>query len=197
VASFLGSICSIFLTEGVGMKAMRYKSKLHQAGFTLVEVGIVVAIGLLLLLGIGAANRTIAGTKVNNEIGEIKTIIANVQRQYSGKSNYATATLTDIIALKSMPDERKASATTAVNRWSGAITMAPATITTANDSIRYSSAGVPEYECTQIVPQVEGSLTRVAVAGTDVKAAGGQLNQTTLGTQCAGGNVTIDYYFPK
>lgn len=181
----------------MSIKMKNFTSKTKQAGFTLVEIGIVVAIGLLFLLGIGAAGRTIAGTKVNSEIGEIKTIAANVQRQYSGKSSYATATLTDMIALKSIPDERKLTATTAANRWSGAITLAPATLNTANDSIKYTSAAIPEYECTQIVPQVEGSLLRVAVAGTDVKALGGQLNQTTLGTQCAGGNVSIDYYFGK
>ena len=79
------------------MKQM--KSMKSQGGFSLVELGIVVAIGLLILLGIGAANRTIAGTKVNSEVGEVKTITANVQRQYSGRANYATASLTDMIAL--------------------------------------------------------------------------------------------------
>lgn len=177
------------------MKTMSQKK--NQKGFTLVELGIVVAVGLLLLLGIQQSNRTIANTKVNSEIGEIKTISANVQRQYSGSSNYSTATLANIIALKSLPDERVLTATTAANRWGGAITLAPATVNTASDTLLYTSAAIPEYECTQIIPQVEGSLVRVSVDGTDVKPAGGALDQTALGTNCDGGNVSIGYYIAK
>jgi len=169
----------------------------NQKGFTLVEIAIVVAISLLLLAGVIGVNRIIANTKANDEIGELKQESTGIQKIYANNSNYATATLTDIIALKGLPDARITSTTTATNRWGGAITIAPATLATANDAIKFSTAGVPEYECVSVIPQVEPGFSRISVGGTDVKAYGGTLNKTTLGTQCTGGNVAVDYYFTK
>lgn len=176
---------------------MNYKSLKKQLGFTLVEVGIVVAVVLLLLSGVIGAQRIIAGTKVNDEVGELKTVATSVQKIYSSDPTFATATLTQILALKGLPNARVASATTAANRWGGAITIVPATINTANDAMLMTTNAVPEYECVNVVPQAEAAFARISVAGTDVKAAGGVLNKTTLGTQCAGGNVAIAYYFTK
>lgn len=174
-----------------------FKSYRNQSGFTLVEVGVVVAIVLLLLAGVVGANRIIAGIKVNDEIGELKMITTNVQRIYANNSNYATLTLADVIALKGVPESRIASATTASNRWGGAITMTPVTLTTANDGVRLDTTGVPTYECISVIPQVDPGFAVIAVGGTTVKALGGALNKTALGTACAPGNVTISYTFTK
>ncbi|WP_292802386.1 type 4 pilus major pilin [Methylotenera sp.] len=169
----------------------------NQAGFTLVETGIVVAIVLLLLAGVVGAPRIIAGMKANNEIGELKTITTGVQKIYSNDPTFAGATLTEVISLRGLPDERITSATTAANRWGGAITLAPATVNTANDSILLTTTNVPEYECVNVIPQAESGFIRIAVNGADVKAAGAALNKTTLGTQCVDGANSIGYYFTK
>lgn len=172
--------------------------KKNQGGFTLVELAIVVAIGLLLFLGISKANKVMADSKVTQEIGELKQIAAAVQKQYANKANYASATMTAIIGMNSIPEERKLTATTASNRWGGTLTLAPATVNTTSDSIAMTSTELPKYECTQLISQVENGFTRIDIAGTAVKPAGGVLNETTLSTQCnSASTVTAIYYFSK
>lgn len=174
-----------------------FKSMKKQLGFTLVEVGIVVAVVLLLLTGVIGVPKIIANAKANDEIGELKTITTAVQKIYATSPNYAGVTLAEVISLKGIPDERKVSATVAANRWGGAITMAPTTCNTANDCMLMTSNNVPEVECVAVIPSAAGGFARIGVAGTDVKPLGGALDKTALGTQCAGGNVTITYYFTK
>lgn len=168
-----------------------------QKGFTLVEVGIVAAVVLALLAGVIGAPRVMANMRANDEIGELKTISTSVQKIYSNSANYTGATLAEIIGMKGIPDNRVVNASTATNRWSGSLTLTPATLSTTDDSMRLTQTQVPEYECANIIPQVESGFARVSVNGTDVKPFGGTLNRTTLGTQCSGNAITVDYYFTK
>ena len=172
-------------------------SQFKQKGFTLVEVAIVVAIGALLLIGISQAPRIIAGNKSNAEIAEIPQIVTGVQKIYANQATYAGATLTQVIALNGLPPER-VSAGAGVNRWGGAITMAVATVTTANDAIALTSVNVPSLECTDIIPSVANRFARVQVNGVDVKSIGAALSLVALGTQCAtAAQVPIIYTFTK
>lgn len=172
--------------------------KQNQKGFTMVEIAIVVAIAALLLIGVTAAPRIIASNKANAEASELPQIVTGIQKVYANYPNYAGATLAQVIGMKALPDERVTTATTANNRWSGAITMATAATYNPNDSIKLSYASVPTRECNDVLQSVESRFIRIAVAGVDVKPAGGTLNLTTLGTQCgSANNVNIDYYFTK
>ena len=171
--------------------------KKNQKGFTLVELGIVVGLVLLLLSGLAGASRVISGTKVNDEVSELRSIVSNVQKIYAGASVYTGATLTDIIALKGLPDARVTSATTAANRFGGALTFTVSTLSSTDDSLKMSSAATPEYECLNIIPQVDSVFSKIMIGTNIVKPVGGTVSKTVLATGCTGGNKTIDYYFGK
>ncbi|MFL9611136.1 type 4 pilus major pilin [Methylobacillus sp. Pita2] len=185
-----------FHNSNLNLKAKLINAK-RQGGFTLVEVGIVAVVVLALLAGVINAPRIMADMRANDEIGELKTISTNVQKIYSNAPSYNGATMAEIIGMKALPKNRVVNATTATNRWSGSLTLTPATLTTADDAIRMTQTAVPEYECATIIPQTEAGFARISVGGTDVKPFGGTMNRTALGTQCTGANLTIDYYFTK
>ena len=176
---------------------MKRTIKKSQKGFTLVELGIVVGLVLLLLSGLAGASRIIAGDKVNDEVSELRAAVNNIQKIYASSSVYTGATLTDIIALKGIPDSRITSATTAANRWGGAITVTVNTLNSTDDSIKYSTAAVPEYECLNILPQVDSVFAKIMIGTNIVKPVGGTVSKTVLATGCSGGNKTVDYYFTK
>ncbi len=190
-------------------KAMNFKK--HQGGFSLMDImlwaGIVLA-GFFALMAINS----MAKGKLNstNEARDLPTIIAGIQNTYSSQSTYVGATMDTVARGNVWPATQTtipgAGAATVMNRWSGNVTLAPATITTANDIARLVYPNVPATECISVVNAAAGSLRRVYVdsansgtagAGTMVKADGAVLNVTTLATACSGTQNSITYDIPK
>lgn len=166
-------------------------------GFTLVEMLIIIAIVGVVVGGIAAGvTRGLAKQRANDESSELQEVVTNIQGAYSNKSNYAGVTAAQLITLSVFPEAR-VSGTTVSNRWSGAVTVAAATCSIANDCAAMTSTAVPDTECKGVVQKVDGVMRIITVNGTSVKALGGQLDLTALGTACANGANTIVYTFSK
>lgn len=185
--------------------------KINQRGFTLIELGVVVAIGFLLVgIGLYKAPTIMANYRVNAELQELPQIVTNIQKSYVNSPSFVGVSLDSIIRLDAFPQNRVtipgAGAATATNRWNGAVTFAPGTITTANDIGRMVSAAIPASECKNVVVGAAQMFRRVFVdsansatvgAGTIVKADGLPLDPTALGTACSGAINSITYDFAK
>lgn len=154
-------------------------------GFTLVELMIVIVLGgLVIAVAIAAAPRIKAHINGNKDMAEIPDVVANVQAHYSLKSNYSTLTNNIVNSYKLVPDDMNGGAGSITNRYGGVVTLAPATITVANDSFTYSTGGVPSRVCLKIIPQLAPQFLNASINGTVVKPTGGVLDETTAADRC-------------
>ena len=187
------------------MKNTSLKNK--QAGLTLVELGIVVAVSAtFIVLGLLIVPKVLANNRANAEMAEVTQIITNIQKTYANANSYQGATLDAIARLNAFPAERVTigAPSTAVNRWGGAVTITVGTLTSANDIIRMVYAAVPEIECKAVIQgmahvtrrvYVDNANGAVAGGGTLVKGDGALLNIGTLGgaTGCGANLNSITY----
>jgi len=179
----------------------------RQGGFTMVELGVVVAIAAaILVIALTVVPTILANNRANAEMQELPSVTSNIQKAYSNAPNYTGATLDSVIRLNAFPAERvtvpAAGAATATNRWGGNVTMAVGTLTSANDIARVVYTGVPERECKTVIQGVTNLMRRVYVdsanggnagGGTLVKNDGAALDLAALGTACAATNsITYD-----
>lgn len=157
----------------------------NKKGFTLVELMIVIVLGgLVIAVAVAAAPRIKANIQGNKDMADIPDIVGNVQAHYSLKTSFSTLTNTIVTSYKLVPDDMIVAAGTISNRYGGTVTLAPATISVANDSFTISYGGVPSRVCLKIVPQLAPQFLNASVNGTVVKATGGVVNDTTAATQC-------------
>lgn len=189
----------------------RILARTKQGGFTLIELGIVVAIGFLLIgIGLYKAPSIMANYRANAETTELPQIVTNSQKIAVNSSNYTGFTLDTFIRNDAFPANRitvpASGSATATNRWNGTITFAVGTIATAGDIGRYVYTNVPDAECKAVVNAVSQMFRRIYVdkgnsgtagAGTVVKADNAQLDTAALGTSCSGNANSITYDFAK
>jgi hypothetical protein len=92
-----------------------------------------------------------------------------------------------------IPPSTHVTATTANNKYSGAITLVDNSLTTPGTAL-LTYANVPAEECSGIVNGTQSLARQMAVAGTEVKPLDGQINLATLNTQCiSAANVAITW----
>jgi prepilin-type N-terminal cleavage/methylation domain-containing protein len=178
---------------------MKYSLKKRQSGFTLVELGMVVAIGAIIIgIGLVVVPSILASTRANAEISELPTVVTKIQRSFQNQPNYSLVSQSTIAGLKAFPDAQ-VSGTTITNRWGGTVTVAPATLVTADDAVALTSTQIPTAECLQLGQGVEGTMRQISIAGVVVKADGtSATDPAKLGTQCnSASTVTIVYTFGK
>jgi hypothetical protein len=193
------------------MQAHRTRiSKRRQAGTSLIELILYVGAAVLIIIAIlGVAYMVRSKAFAMNESRELPQVISGVQNTYNSQPNFAGATLDAVARGNVWPANETiipgAGAATVSNRWGGAVTLTPGTITTGSDIARLVYSNVPQTECNNVVSAVAGSLRRVYVdntnsgtagAGTIVKADGGTLNVGTLATACSGAQNSITYDVP-
>lgn len=188
-------------STSVKRQGMALGSKKRSKGFTLVEMGIVVAIGAIIIgVGIAVVPGIMASNRVNAEVSELPTIVTNIQRAYNNQPGFTPApTIASLANLGVFPESRaRPGDAAAVNRWGGAITVAAAGATLPN-GLTLTYADVPSAECRELVPALSNSFRVITVGTTVVKPDGGNVNMTTLPGLCnvASGRVNIAYSFTK
>src|SRR5260364_339173 len=149
--------------------------KRRQEGFTLIEIMIALAIvAVAIALAIKPVHQALSNAKANDEMGELPTIIANIQKVFANRANFGGATQELFVNQHVFPTERVVPQTAELaNRWGGAITTSVVTIgsSASNNGIALTYEGVPSMECAAVIPQMDEIVRIISVNGTQVKAA--------------------------
>lgn len=171
----------------------------QKRGFTLIEILLVV--GFIAIAGIGIYtiySKVTLNNAANTESRNIDTIRAGVKNLFAGAPTTAGLTNTVVNNASITPNNMITAGdpTVITNSFGGAVTVAPATLTVANDGFRITFPAVPGAVCTKLVTGTGSQFERVTVGATVVKALGTNTSidiaQTT--TACAadaGAGVTI------
>lgn len=181
---------------------LRSIRKSRQSGFTLVELGIVLAlIGIGLFFAISKMQETGNTSRAQNAATDISAVITNLQRFYGTAALFpSTIDSAALIGNRLVPDRW-------VNRTGGTPVMigpfgaAPsiASASSGNEAT-ISFSDVPIAVCAEMVRLVSDGVRSIKVGSTDVKLADGALDIGAMGTACAAGTngvVTTVFQFRK
>ena len=173
---------------------LRSFRKSRQSGFTLVELGIVLAlIGIGLFFAISKMQETGDASRAQNVANDISTTVNNIQRFYSTVNEFPpTFSYTDLISNKVVPQKwvgtiaattTTPASTTIVGPFGGTVTITRDGTLTSEASIEIQN--VPSRVCSEMGRLMADGYRAISVEGTPVKAVNGSLDISKLGTECS------------
>ncbi len=181
-------------TPDTRIATVRIHSRRRQRGFTLIELSIVIAIGLLLILaGLKFGPTLMRGTQVQSEVQNVGQLVTSVRNLYRGR--YANLTTAAAIQYNLVPTDLVNGAALAGN-W-GPISLGPTNLTGAagNTALAVNMQNIPQPVCTQLAPALLGIADELDVGGTaNLKSVANPnpLNDTVAAAcGAAGGTVAI------
>lgn len=143
----------------------------RQRGFTLIELSIVIAIGLILILaGLKFGPSLMRGSRVQGEIQNVGMLVSNVRNLYRGR--YANASVAQVIQFNLAPSDLINGA--ALNGNYGNITVGPSALAggAANTAMQIVLTNVPAADCVQLAPGLLGAADELDVgAAANLKSA--------------------------
>jgi type II secretory pathway pseudopilin PulG len=170
---------------------MTISQKRKQLGAFSIELGLV----LLVVLGIIAAavwwyRDNIRKTSINDNTSQLLHISSNMISKYGKPGRYADVTTAIAVQAGVIPANlRDGAGNTATNLFGGDVTVAPQTLTGANDSMLLTWPAVPRNQCSDIVSGVAGEFRRIDVGATTVKPDNADLDIADLETACDSADV--------
>ena len=135
-----------------------------QSGFTLIELSIVIAIGLLLILaGLAFGPALMLSSRVSSETQNIGMLISSTRNLYQGR--YANLTTAKIIQYNLAPTAL-VNGTALAGNW-GTITLTPGALTgaAANTALQVTLANILQPACIQLAPALLGTADELDVGG--------------------------------
>lgn len=162
-----------------------------QRGVGMVEIGLGLVIAAIIGIGVvsyfsnnsTAAQATQLATDLNMLVGKVKSA-------YGGQyGNVTNARLNTGGFFAKLPSLTNNAGVVTTSLGGGTLTVAPGTVTTANDSVRYTITQLPNDACLPLVTAMAKTATTLSIGANVVKAAGA-LPDPSLVT-CAGDNTTM------
>lgn len=154
-------------------KIKRFVSN-SQHGFTMVELGLVLVVSAIVLVGViskFSVNSTT--TQADQLTGDLTSLMGKVKSAYA--NNYAAVTNAKLDTggffrgLISLNDNAGAVTT---NLGGGTLTVSSGTVTTAGDSVSYVMTQVPDAACLPIATALSKTATKLLIGTNVVKAPG-------------------------
>lgn len=136
--------------------------------------------GVMVAVGIAQYQDADRAALVQATVAEVNSIIGNAKQNY-GQYLYRDLDTAVAVGSRVIPPALHASATTATNKFGGAITLA-ANATLGSADLTYN--GVPQEVCTSLINGTQGMAQGITVGGTAVKTAGGDVEIAALNTSC-------------
>lgn len=175
-------------------------AKAAQRGVSIVSVllGLVISAGVLAVV-FNQYQDSQRKSRIEAATSEIVGMIAEAQKTYGTANQYGAVTTAVAVQGGVVPPRlRIAGTNTAQNRYNGAVTFAPATITSANDSLTLTYNNVTNIDCQDLILSSERLTRRVAVGATVVKPNDGVVNVATMATACdAAATANIAFTFGR
>lgn len=171
------------------------QAKRAQAGFTIVELLIVLAIiAVLAVVGVPFARGIIVGGKTEPTASDLNKVAAKMRGNFAGQGNTPYAGVNTAVFANTARGLASALTVTGVNAAAtiqhdiGAtgsqVTVAPANITVLGDSFAVTLPTVNEAACPGLAAQLSRSAEVITVNGAVAKAAGAVFNGATAQNAC-------------
>lgn len=164
----------------------RERARRRQGGFLSVELGLVLLVVAVLVVGaVAYYNSNLRKTSISTNVQQIQAIAGAAKATYGYQNLYGQVTTAVAVQGHLIPVSlRDGAASTATNNFGSAITVTPVNGTGTNDMLQVVWGNVPSDQCSDIVLGVASSLRRVSVGATVVKPLDGAINIATLNTAC-------------
>lgn len=190
---------TITLTSGQKMIERQRKT---QAGFSLIELIIVIAIGsVIALLSMPRITSYLISARVDPTANDMGQAVLRIRANGEGAGATPYGSLTTSTVANTLRDRTTAitvsaavgaaaTATHALGATGATIVAAPATITTAGDSFTVTFNLVNKGACPSLATQLQNLSEIITINGTTVKSipAGTAYNGQTAETQCTAGD---------
>lgn len=177
------------------LKVNSAKSRKGQLGLSILGALLALVIGALLTIPVvNAFLDSQRKTRVEANLQDMRTIIADVQRNFGNTNQYAKLTTAIAVQSSVVPQRLRVTGTnTAQNSYNGDITFTPTTVTVANDSTTMRWNRVPRADCADISLGIEQLARGITVTSNSVKPNDGVIDAGLVGAACdAGAEATID-----
>jgi len=175
------------------MLTTNQKSK---AGFSLLELLLVVAVGAVLILaGLGAYRLVSENNNTNQATRLLTTLKQQVQQSFQGQATYGTTNLIDdLVALRAMPSD--IATTGAGNAMTAKGPFGNILIVGATNAFVLTLNDVPKGACVrlaqQFTPQNSNDFVQLAIATTTFTQASTNMTQAQFVTTCSDTAATND-----
>lgn len=172
------------------------RARSRSRGQMSIEFAIVIALASLVLGGIiyyVFVGRN--GTKVNDAVASLTTMVSNAETLYSRNSAGFNGVSDDVLINNGAVPKTMQQGTTISNQFGGAVTVASTNLYGTDDGLSITYAAVPPDSCSDFVQRIQSSFKQITVGSTSVKdvtTGANALDIPTLGTACnTGGNVDL------
>lgn len=171
-----------------------------QAGAAIYQVmfGILVS-AMFLYLAVTQFNDAMKKSRIETATQEVIQIVSTSQRMYGYSNQYDQVTTAIAVKGGAVPEHRRVAGTdTAQNNYNGQIDFEPATINTANDSLKLTYSNVRGADCQQLIQNTESLARQVMVGSTMVKNTDSTISLSTLSTACdVSGTIDVSWVISR
>jgi hypothetical protein len=171
-----------------------------QQGISIISALLSLAIGAtVLVVTFNQYEEAQRKARIEAATSELTTMISEAQKIYGTANQFAAVTTAVAVQGGVVPPRLRVPGTNnAQNRYNGAITFAPTTITSANDSLTLTYSNVLAIDCQDLILTINRLTRRIAVGATVVKPNDGVVDVATMATACdAAATANIAYTFGR
>lgn len=166
-----------------------------QRGNIMAEYGLYIVLATITLVSILVYfSRNTTSSQAQTLATDLTSLVGNIKSNYS--NDYASVTNAALSSggfFNNLPSLTNNAGTVTTNTGGGTLVVTPGTISTANDSVKYTINHVPDAACLPLVSSLTKGAGTVRVGTNDVKVAGGKPDPSKV--QCSGDNNTLEFQY--